>query len=93
MTFLQFFCTAYGIVTFLSLVVVGLGILKAISKVSHKNISWISVTISVIAIILLVFIPILNVETLIVALCNFEEYATAVEFALREDRAFTPFSL
>lgn len=93
MTFVKFLIITYGIVTFLSLVVVALGILKAINEVSHRNISWISITVSVIAIVLLVFVPILNVATLIVTLCNFEDYATAVKFALHEDRAFTPFSL
>ena len=93
MTFVKFLAISYGIVTFLSLVVIALGILKAINEVSRKNIGWISITISAIAIVLLVFTPIVNVAVLIVTLCGFEEYVTAVEFAIREDRAFTPFSL
>ena len=93
MTFVKFIAISYAIVTFLSLVVIALGILKAINEVSRKNIGWISITISAIAIVLLVFTPIVNVAVLIVTLCGFEEYVTAVEFAIREDRAFTPFSL
>lgn len=93
MTFVKFLIIAYGIVTFLSLAVIALGIIKAINEVSRKNIGWISITISTIAIVLLVFIPIVNIATLIFTLCSFEEYVTAVEFAIREDRAFSPFSL
>lgn len=93
MTFVKFITISYGIVTFLTLVVVALGILKAINEVSRKNIGWISITVSAITIVLLVFTPIVNVAVLIVTLCGFEEYVTAVEFAIREDRAFTPFSL
>ncbi len=93
MTFVKFLITCYAIVTFLSLVVIALGILKAINEVSRKNIGWISITISAIATILLVFTPIVNLAILIVTLCSFEDYVTAVEFAIREDRTFTPFSL
>lgn len=83
--------TIYGIATFLALVVVALGIIKALNEVSHKSIGWINLTISIIIIILIVFLPIIHLATLVCILWSFEDFADAVEFGIREDHVFISF--
>lgn len=89
--FVKVILTIYGIATFLALMVVALGIIKALNEVSHKNIGWINITISIIIIILIVFLPIIHLATLISILWSFEDFANTVEFGIREDHVFISF--